>query len=337
MQWKRVEMELERDWFFVLLIILAIVFSLLPIQPNNLDFLLSALIQSMSTVFALLFTIILILIQMSDDRDISLRILFDRWTIVFMALLVTCIIVLSIGLLDCKNIEVCSRCGIVLFVTCFALLAYYFWVIANRINRIKQLEILKKWAKSEIDKLYITEFTDELSKQVLEPLTENLRKIQNIGFIACKEHDEKAFRKVSDVMLSLASEATSNSIMEAIISRLINIVIEKDDVTTFLIFGSKTLEYALTGTFPNDFTSLLVDALNKIGLSTSSIEICSGSLAALEDVKWKIRKRESVCSNAGDLLEMVDNVTNELKSHLQYLGNLLIKGEIPDSLVLSSN
>lgn len=339
MQWKNV-------LYLMLMSISGLFLYQLPIQEENLSYLLSSLIQSLSTIFALFLTIILVLIQISDDRHLSFKILLDKKTLSFMGFFIFTILFMSAGLLNCWNLVIYARFGIIFSGTCFFLLIPYFWSVAHKIDRTYQLRMLEGWSESEMDKLPDIEFTHERSREPLEPLAEHLRKIRNLGYIAYKEGDDKNFGESLKILLSLASMARSNDVMETTVERLAQLGKESErDVRTFLIFASRILEYIFTGQYPVDLTSLLVDVLNEIGIETRDWKICSVSIETLEEIRDKTRELRDVRAITeewvdlyDDLLKMTDEEIKELNLRLQVLRSIERQdSEILDFHALSSN
>jgi len=318
MQWKEIRLWSHKYWYLMLSIVMIECFLYsLPMENYKPDYLLSALIQSLATVFALAFTITLIIAQMSDDHELSLRILLDRKTICFMLLFVFSIILATLGLLHSHYTMICSRGAVMLSGACFFFLVPYFLSVSYKINRTHELEILEKWIKARMDKLPDGKFMDELSKETLEPMMEDLRKIQTLGSIAYKKGDGTAFKKSLDVLLSLTSNAKFNDVMEAIIERFVLLGREcEEDDKKFSVLASKILDYTFTGDFPNELTSRLIEVLNDMGIETRNLKVCSMSIQVLEEIRIKTKEQKDIID---DLLKMADEGTRELKLHFQAL------------------
>jgi len=158
---------------------------------------------------------------------------------------------------------------------------------------------------------------DELSKETLEPMMEDLRKIQTLGSIAYKKGDGTAFKKSLDVLLSLTSNAKFNDVMEAIIERFVLLGREcEEDDKKFSVLASKILDYTFTGDFPNELTSRLIEVLNDMGIETRNLKVCSMSIQVLEEIRIKTKEQKDIID---DLLKMADEGTRELKLHFQAL------------------
>lgn len=307
MEWKEI---LSKHWYLPLLLIEMILFMLTR-EPHGLSYLLSALIQSLATVFALAFTITLIIAQMSDDHELSLRILLDEKAISFMIFFIFSIIYTTLGLQNYVSGRIWHQGAVMFSGACFFLLVPYFLSIEQKINRTYQIEVLGGWAEEKMENLPEVPFAAELSIETLEPLIDDLRKIQNFGFIAYKKNDDKAFRKSLDVLLSLAAKARNNSVMEVINARFKQIGLEsKDDLNASSILASRVSSYAFTGEFDNDLTLLLVVTIADIGVETKNPEVFSLSRTVLEEIKRNAKEREKILE---DLLKTIDEEIRDLK------------------------